>query len=81
MFKDVMLKGAFKSMSHKHSFKVLGNKTKMIDEFEFESPLGQIGKIANYLFLKNYMKKFLIEKNKELKKFAENEDLYKLILK
>lgn len=81
MFKDVMLKGAFKSMSHKHSFKQIGNKTTMIDEFEFESPFGPIGKIANYLFLKNYMTKFLIEKNKELKKFAENEKLYKLILK
>lgn len=81
MFKDVMLKGAFKSMSHKHSFKQIGNKTTMTDEFEFESPLGPIGKIANYLFLKNYMKQFLIKKNKELKKFAENEELYKLILK
>tara|TARA_Y100000385_G_scaffold50965_1_gene47776 strand:+ start:2423 stop:2596 length:174 start_codon:yes stop_codon:yes gene_type:complete len=56
MFKDVMLKGAFKSMSHKHSFKVLGNKTKMIDEFEFESPLGQNSKL--FIFEKLYEKVF-----------------------
>ena len=52
MFKDVMLKGAFKSMSHKHIFKQIGNKTTMTDEFEFESPFGPIGKLRTIYFLK-----------------------------
>ena len=79
MFRDVMLKGSFKSMKHLHKFEKEGNKTKMIDEFEFESPFGLVGRIANSLFLKNYMSNFLIEKNKELKKIAESEEWRKLI--
>ena len=79
MFKDVMLKGAFKSMKHLHKFKKEGNNTKMIDEFEFESPFGIIGRLANSLFLKNYMTNFLIERNKELKTYAESEEWRKII--
>ena len=79
MFRDVMLKGAFKSMKHLHKFEKEGNNTKMIDVFEFESPFGIIGRLANLLFLKNYMTNFLIERNKELKTYAESEEWRKII--
>lgn len=79
MFRDVMLKGAFKSMKHLHKFEKEGNNTKMIDVFEFESPFGIIGRLANSLFLKNYMTNFLIERNKELKTYAESEEWRKII--
>ena len=71
MFEDVMLKGAFKSMRHIHRFIKDGSNTKMIDEFEFESPLGVLGKVVNWLFLKKYMTKFLIVRNNEIKRIAE----------
>ena len=71
MFEDVMLKGAFKSMRHIHRFIKDGSNTKMIDEFEFESPLGVLGKLVNWLFLKKYMTKFLIVRNNEIKRIAE----------
>ena len=79
MFRDIMLKGAFKSMKHLHKFEKEGNNTKMIDVFEFESPFGIIGRLANSLFLKNYMTNFLIERNKELKTYAESEEWRKII--
>ena len=79
MFKDIMLKGTFKSMTHTHSFKQELDITTMTDEFQFKSPLGFLGAFADALFLKNYMKKFLINKNKELKRVAEGED-WKLVL-
>ncbi len=79
MFRDVMLKGAFKSMKHLHKFEKEGNNTKMIDVFEFESPFGIIGRLANSLFLKNYMTNFLIERNQELKTYAESEEWRKII--
>jgi len=53
MFEDVMLKGAFKNMRHVHRFIEDGSNTKMIDEFEFESPVGVIGKMVNWIFQKN----------------------------
>ena len=78
-FGDVMLKGAFKKMKHLHSFKSDGEGTIMTDEFEFESPLGFLGQIADALFLKSYMTRFLINKNKELKRVAEGEDWESLL--
>lgn len=71
-FVDVMQKGAFKSMKHQHIFTQEGKNTIMTDIFEFESPFGVIGKIFNKLFLTNYMKNFLLERNQLIKITAEN---------
>ena len=73
MFKDIMLKGTFKSMSHTHIFEEKDDVTIMHDTFEFESPLGLLGKIANHLFLKRYMTTFLVTKNQVLKHVAESD--------
>lgn len=70
-FTDIMLKGTFKSMKHQHIFKQEGKNTIMTDIFEFQSPFGIIGKIFNILFLENYMKDFLLERNKLIKTTAE----------
>lgn len=72
-FTDVMLKGAFRSMKHRHIFRQEGRHTVMTDIFEFESPFGIFGKIVNVVFLKNYMKKFLLERNRLIKQTAEAE--------
>jgi ligand-binding SRPBCC domain-containing protein len=72
MFSDVMVKGTFSAMEHIHQFEKMGSGTKMIDIFEFKSPLGILGRIADFLFLKQYMTRFLVEKNKELKLVAES---------
>ncbi|MEC3875590.1 SRPBCC family protein [Chryseobacterium salviniae] len=71
-FTDIMLKGAFKSMKHQHIFRQEGKNTIMTDIFEFHSPFGIIGKIFDTLFLKIYMEKFLLERNKLIKFTAEN---------
>ena len=71
-FEDEMIKGAFASMKHKHSFAIENGKTKMTDEFTFKAPLGMLGAIAETLFLKNYMTKFLKERNRILKLLAES---------
>ena len=71
-FTDVMLEGAFKSMKHQHIFKQEGKNTIMTDIFEFESPLGIIGKLFNIFYLKNYMKSFLLVRNKLIKTTAES---------
>ncbi|TDL76366.1 SRPBCC family protein [Peribacillus frigoritolerans] len=70
-FKDIMVKGAFKSFNHTHTFAPSGNETVMTDRFEYQSPLGCIGKAADLLFLERYMKNFLSDRAKELKKTAE----------
>ncbi|WP_294321014.1 SRPBCC family protein [uncultured Chryseobacterium sp.] len=70
-FTDIMLKGAFKSMKHQHLFRQEDWYTVMTDIFEFESPFGIIGKIFNAIFLRNYMKQFLLERNRMIKSAAE----------
>ena len=44
----------------------------MKDIFEYKSPLGFLGKIADFLFLERYMRNFLIERNTMIKEFAES---------
>ncbi len=50
-FADAMLRGAFRSMEHHHYFEQSGSGTMMRDVFSFQSPLGILGRIADFLFL------------------------------
>ena len=70
-FADEMVSGAFKSFRHEHHFSVIENGTLMQDIFVFESPLGVLGKFANWLFLKKYMTDLLVERNRVIKHSAE----------
>lgn len=78
-FTDEMIKGAFKKMKHQHTFETFQNDTIMRDQFYFESPLGILGHLFNYLILTNYMRNFLIERNRIIKLVAENGDYKKYI--
>lgn len=78
-FADEMVKGAFKSFRHEHYFSQRDEFVIIKDIFEYKSPLGILGKLADFLFLENYMKRFLLERNQVVKKYAES-DLWKNIL-
>jgi len=73
-FQDIMVAGAFKSMKHDHEFFEHPTGTLMNDRFEFQSPLGILGKIVDELFLRAYMQRFLIHRNGLLKKLAESNE-------
>jgi ligand-binding SRPBCC domain-containing protein len=70
-FVDEMVKGPFKRIRHVHHFIEDKNGTKVIDSFDYTSPLGILGKIADQLFLREYMKKFLLIRNQYIKELAE----------
>ena len=72
-FSDEMVRGAFKRFKHRHDFKACDGGTLLLDTFEFESPMGWLGKLANWLFLKRYMTRFLQARNAVLKEYAETE--------
>lgn len=72
-FIDEMVKGDFISFHHEHHFKAATNGTIMIDLLNFETPYGTLGKIANTLFLKSYLEKFLIKRNAMIKEYAETQ--------
>ena len=78
-FTDEMVSGAFKKFKHEHHFSEYGNETLMTDFFDYESPLGILGKIADSLFLKKYMRKLLMKRNQIVKEFAESEKWKEII--
>ncbi|OCA92937.1 SRPBCC family protein [Pseudobacillus wudalianchiensis] len=71
-FVDVMVKGAFHSFVHTHQFIEEGAGTIMTDEFDYKSPFGLLGSLADKLFLEKYMRRFIISRARELKKIAES---------
>lgn len=78
-FQDIMIKGAFKRFTHDHFFASKGANILMKDVFDYDSPIWFLGKIADALVLKSYMKNLLLERNLLIKKVAESEDWRKFI--
>jgi ligand-binding SRPBCC domain-containing protein len=71
MFVDEMQRGAFKTLRHLHLFEPLDGGTLMLDEMTYASPLGILGRLADALFLENYMRRLLIKHNEYIKRVAE----------
>lgn len=72
-FIDEMMEGRFKKFKHRHDFIEKGNKTIMIDTIEYQTPFGIFGKTFDRLVLKNYLTKFIQERNDFIKTTAENQ--------
>lgn len=70
-FVDEMESGAFKSFRHEHVFEPSGDSTLMVDVFDYESPLGPLGKVADVVFLRRYMTALLETRNRHIKALAE----------
>jgi ligand-binding SRPBCC domain-containing protein len=72
-FRDVMVKGIFHSMEHDHHFRQLpSGQTEMRDTFLVAAPLPLLGRLAEILFLGDYMRKLLHERNVIIKRVAES---------
>ncbi|HMF74063.1 MAG TPA: SRPBCC family protein [Bryobacteraceae bacterium] len=72
-FRDSQVSGVFKRFDHDHRFSVRGGVTRMQDVFDYESPLGWLGKVADWLFLKRYLRQFLFKRALAIKQAAESE--------
>lgn len=81
MFIDEQVEGDFKMMKHEHHFKPCENGMLLIDLFHFESPYGIAGRWFNSLYLTNYMKRLLEQRNQLIKQTAESGRWKKLLEK
>jgi len=72
-FCDEMQQGAFKTMRYAHYFELEGTDTIMRDVFEFTSPLGVLGKLADALVLSAYLRRFLEHRGAVVKRYAETD--------
>lgn len=78
-FRDSQVSGAFKRFDHDHFFEELDGKTLMRDVFNYDSPFGFLGKIADFLLLESYMRDLLVKRNGLIKRVAETEEWRKFI--
>lgn len=70
-FVDEMVSGAFHSFYHVHEFYEVEEGTRMVDIFEYRSPYGWLGVLADQLFVTAYMDRFLTQRNLHIKRVAE----------
>ena len=71
IFVDEMQRGAFTRWHHTHLFQARDGGTLMIDEVDYASPLGVLGRVADALFLMSYMTRLLATRNEYIKRVAE----------
>ena len=71
-FVDQMVRGAFARFRHEHQFLAVDGGTEIVDTFDYTSPLGPLGRLADGLFLRRYMTTLLRERNAYLKRAAES---------
>ena len=71
-FVDEMIRGAFRRFRHENQFLAVEGGTEMLDTFDYTSPLGPLGRLADILFLRQYMSRLLRRRNAYLKGEAES---------
>lgn len=71
-FRDSMVAGAFRRFDHDHHFVRAAGQTVMKDVFDYTTPFGWLGRLADILFLKRYMTNFLETRNQHIKAMAES---------
>ncbi len=77
LFADIALSGAFQSLRHEHRFTAVAGGTLMRDRLEWTPPLGVLGHLADALFLKRYMLRFLATRNRNLKTIIEDGEQFR----
>ena len=78
-FRDSMVSGAFLRFDHDHIFERGDDVTLMTDVFDFTSPLGPLGQIANWLFVTRHLRKLLLIRDQLIKSVAESGDVERFI--
>ena len=70
-FVDEQTAGPFRTWWHEHRFEETATGTTMIDEVEFSSPMGPLGRVVNRLVLERYLTSLLNERNRWLREELE----------
>lgn len=72
-FRDSQVRGAFRRFDHDHFFTEQSGATLMRDVFDYESPLGLLGRWADRYFLKSYMSRLLKKRALAIQAAAEGQ--------
>ncbi len=74
-FVDEMVNGPFSKLVHRHRFSEVDGYTIMVDELEVKSPFGPLGMLVDTVFMKRYMHRFLLLRNRCIREKAESTPL------
>ncbi|MCC7397574.1 MAG: SRPBCC family protein [Planctomycetes bacterium] len=72
-FRDSMVSGVFSRFDHDHEFVPQGGATLVRDIFDFTSPWGPLGRLADALMVTRHMRRFLARRMRDLKEIAESD--------
>jgi ligand-binding SRPBCC domain-containing protein len=75
-----MVAGIFENFDHDHYFESSDGGTIMRDVFDFTSPLGPLGSLADLLLVERYMRGLLAVRNSFIKVTAEGDDWRRYLL-
>ena len=70
-FRDVMVRGAFRSFVHDHIFEPSASGTLMRDRLRFAAPLGPLGVAVERAVLRPYLARLIAARGREIKNAAE----------
>jgi ligand-binding SRPBCC domain-containing protein len=56
-FTDVQLRGPYRYWHHQHEFTADGQVTQMVDQVDYELPLGPLGSLAHVLFVRRTLER------------------------
>jgi ligand-binding SRPBCC domain-containing protein len=71
-FRDSQVRGAFRRFDHDHFFHEDDGLTVMRDVFDYQSPMGLLGRFADTLFLARYMRRLIERRGLAIKAAAEH---------
>ena len=72
-FRDSMVAGVFSRFDHDHTFRQDGDVTHAVDVFDYTSPFGVLGRLADALLVKRHMQRFLAERMQTIRELAEGD--------
>jgi ligand-binding SRPBCC domain-containing protein len=72
-FRDSMVAGVFARFDHDHTFEQRGGTAHVRDVFDFSSPCGWLGRVADGLVVTRHMRRFLERRLQHLKRLAESD--------
>lgn len=72
MFEDVQISGPFKKWRHKHIVEPDGEGALLIDDIEYEPPLGFLGSLADPLMIRPKLEKMFDYRHRATREWCEN---------
>jgi ligand-binding SRPBCC domain-containing protein len=79
-FQDQMTRGPFQLLLHTHHFQSHDGGTLMRDTFEYQAPLGRLGRLAERLFLDRHLAQLLRDRQAAIRAAAESDQWRSLIV-